>query len=147
MPTTFEMGTQMCEIDAGAVRGLVLLGYVDEADQKVRDTVRGAFDAYCRDVEAFFTPEQLEDMGWDVIMGENSLCKISRMHELVFNLNADLTLAVDDAEPAQPVGCSLYTSSPFFVPLIISRLLRARGRARGLPQRHSHTTVLLPPPT
>ena len=50
-----------------------------------------AFEEWCHCVEIFFTEEQLKDMGWDILMADNSLCKISRLTELIDTLNPELT--------------------------------------------------------
>jgi hypothetical protein len=87
MPTIMDMADAAVEVNSGAVLGLHDLGLLchplrGEREEKVR-AVADAMEVFASKVEESFTAEEREEMGWDVIVMEHSLCKFHRFLSLL----------------------------------------------------------------
>ena len=74
-------------VNSGAVLGLHDLGLLchplrGEREEKVQ-AVANAMEVFASKVEESFTAEEREEMGWDVIVMEHSLCKFHRFLSLL----------------------------------------------------------------
>lgn len=87
MPTLQEVGRFIHEFWSGGIRGLQILGYLPynaPNPGKVRtealEEVVTAFSQFFSDVGGMLTEEERKGMGWDPIVAEHTLCKISRCY-------------------------------------------------------------------
>lgn len=94
-PTAQEMGERIHWLNAGALKGLRLLGYCSQPPTMVDpknpngttvpppqvEDVIAAFEGFYRDVDARLSTREKLDMGWDIIMAEHTLCKLTRLKE------------------------------------------------------------------
>ena len=88
MPTAEEVAQFMYEFWKGGIRGLQILGYLPYPNanaSKVRtealEVVVAAFSQFCEDVSQLLTEEENQKMGWNPIIAEHTLCKISRCYD------------------------------------------------------------------
>lgn len=86
MPSIEDIACQIHQLDAGGLKGLRLLGYLPpitevelETLETTVDQVTEAFTHFFEDVSVRLNSTEKTEMGWDVIMAEHSLCKISRL--------------------------------------------------------------------
>ncbi|KZV64958.1 hypothetical protein PENSPDRAFT_690283 [Peniophora sp. CONT] len=85
MPTLTDMAQCMRDIDSGGIKGLRQLGLLNAQKPSVQD-IRTALVQWMSLVENYFTPDQLTASRWDVFAAENSLCKITRLFDLIDKL-------------------------------------------------------------
>ena len=78
MPSTMEIATLIHGMNKGALRGLKWLGLLSEVYVGVED-VHTALLTWMEWVQSSIPPVALEEMRWDVLTAENSLCKIYRL--------------------------------------------------------------------
>ena len=78
MPTVEEMGRTIHALKKGGLKGLQFLGYCNSPSPDADHTVQG-FVAFYQDVTSSLTDAEKEEMTWDVIMAEHTLCKITRV--------------------------------------------------------------------
>ncbi|KAI0039942.1 hypothetical protein FA95DRAFT_1612179 [Auriscalpium vulgare] len=88
MPSVDDVGWVIHDIARGGLRGLGLMGLVEidltlkqfkKHDKPPVAVVQQAFGIFYDFVSSALTPAQRAHMGWDVIMAEHLLCKISRL--------------------------------------------------------------------
>lgn len=82
LPTPEDLGVMIAALNSGAIKGLKALGYLP-ADFRLivttRPAVIAAFQEFYQDVEQMLTAEERENMPWNPIVAEHSLCKLTRM--------------------------------------------------------------------
>lgn len=76
-PDCSTVGKLIFEIDSGGKAGLKILGYTC-AD---RAQTSWAFSQVYQALNNFLSPEEKEKMNFGVFLGENSLCKLSRLND------------------------------------------------------------------
>lgn len=80
-PTSTDIGRAILELNLGSFKGLQILGFIHANDAKPPlHAVVAALDILHHSVESHFTDEELEIMGYDLIVLEHTLCKISRLN-------------------------------------------------------------------
>ena len=103
IPSVDEIAAFIYSLNSGAVKGLRFLGYCPmeqlediacggegkalrpetknphKASPPTHEEVLMGFRNFYSDVDASLSPEEKNDMGWDVLMAEHTLCKISRL--------------------------------------------------------------------
>lgn len=77
MPSAEEIGQRIYQLGKGGLRGLQFLGYCDKSPSEEGATA--AFVQFVRDIEEALSVEEKTEMGWDVLVAEHCLCKISRL--------------------------------------------------------------------
>ena len=105
MPTVNSEAELIHELNSGAIKGLRFLGYCPP--ERLEDTVRPkgksgealqnntkkprkarpptreavlvGFQNFYEDVDSMLTEEEKKSMGWDVLVAEHTLCKVSRL--------------------------------------------------------------------
>ncbi|KAJ7447671.1 hypothetical protein FB451DRAFT_1035409 [Mycena latifolia] len=81
MPSVREMGRIIFKIKAGALGGLVQLGYLAD-EQASEEEVINAFESLYQYLEAHLTSEETALMRFNPIMLEHALCKVKRVKDL-----------------------------------------------------------------
>lgn len=79
------MGEIIYKINAGGVKGLVLMGFLEErADARYElGAVQSAFARYYEWVGSTTTEDERVRWRWSVVTAENHLCKHSRLHKWI----------------------------------------------------------------
>lgn len=88
MPTLSEMATCMKAIKSGGIKGLRVLGLLG-AEDNTAEGIQTGLRTWMDLCERYFTSEQLRAFGWNILMAENSLCKIKRMEDFIVSLTLD----------------------------------------------------------
>ena len=81
-PTPEDLGIILASLKSGAVKGLKALGYLPATFKPIittRPMIVAAFQEFYRDVDQTLTAEEQENMPWNPVVTEHSLCKFSRM--------------------------------------------------------------------
>lgn len=86
IPTIEEMGTIIRKINRGAVAGLEILGLISPRGRTTRGTYQKADEKECISgfrklyeyLDGVLSPEEKDIVGFDTIMVEHTLCKLSR---------------------------------------------------------------------
>lgn len=79
------MGEIIYKINAGGIKGLTLMGFLAEKENRRYDlgAVQSAFACYYECVLSMTTQDERAQWGWSVVTAENHLCKHSRLYEWV----------------------------------------------------------------
>lgn len=82
---TFEnMGAILCILKAGGIKGLSHLGYLSTFSKPTVHQAVSAFQKYYEDVKSWLTPDEVQNLPWNTIVAEHTLCKYSRMFKKDF---------------------------------------------------------------
>nr|VWP00080.1 Phospholipid-transporting ATPase (EC [Ganoderma boninense] len=76
-PTLNEVGRAIWTMKAGSLAGLVFLGFLASEKASLQQ-ITSAFNRLYEGLDARLTEEDKASMGWDPIMAEHLLCKITR---------------------------------------------------------------------
>lgn len=85
-PLLDDMGFIIRRINAGGTKGLVALGLLPADGAYTDDEVRDAFAIYYDFLDHHLTVEEKTAMGFDYVMCEHSLCKITRYSNRIGSL-------------------------------------------------------------
>lgn len=77
MPSVEEIAQRIFSLKAGGLNGLKMLGYCPKSSS-ARQVIAG-FKQFYEDTGSRLSIQEKEEMGWDVIMAEHTLCKITRL--------------------------------------------------------------------
>ncbi|KIM84095.1 hypothetical protein PILCRDRAFT_6400 [Piloderma croceum F 1598] len=78
LPSVEDMGEVITTIDAGGLKGLVAIGYLDGISRPSRDQVTDALREVYDYLDASLSGHQKRLMGFGMLMVEHALCKFSR---------------------------------------------------------------------
>lgn len=78
MPSVEEMGEVIHDVDAGGIAGLRVLGYFGKGEKPSQSQVTAGLEDVHAFVMSVLPRDSREMMGYDLIMLEHALCKISR---------------------------------------------------------------------
>lgn len=89
-PSVTEIAQQIYALKSGGLNGLRLLGYCRKSLNRPRNSSESSEDmvieAFCRffdDIDARLEDQEKEQMGWDPLMAEHTLCKVTRLSEFL----------------------------------------------------------------
>lgn len=82
------MGEIIHKINAGGVKGLILMGFLEgrEDDHYELGAVQSSFSSYYECVLSMTTDDERTRWGWSVVTAENHLCKHSRLDQVMSSI-------------------------------------------------------------
>ena len=84
LPTIQDSGFIINIMDAGGIKGLKSMGYLPNSFKphtQSAQIVSAAFEEYYKNVESLLTIEERENMPWNTIVAEHTLCKLTRFQK------------------------------------------------------------------